>query len=125
MLDDPLVDVVVAGNLLRVHGCGTGSMHPVVEKQSLRYILEGSVQCLNNQVRIIIRMVDLTTSHYVWAKTFDRELTDMFTLQDEIATNIITMLHEKRRLSIGSPDGWYLETNDADLLFSEDGIVIE
>ena len=124
LLDVPGVHVVAARDPLLVQGRGNGNVYPIVEKRGARYVLEGSAQCLNNQVRITIRMVDLSTSRYLWAKTFDRELKDMFALQDEIATTIISMLQERKLLAIGNADGQNIEANDMDLLFSEDGVVI-
>jgi adenylate cyclase len=51
----------------------------------VRYVVEGSVRKSGNRVRIAAQLIDATTGEHVWAKTYDRELTDIFAVQDEIA----------------------------------------
>ncbi|HEX6729824.1 MAG TPA: protein kinase [Pyrinomonadaceae bacterium] len=56
------------------------------------YVVQGSVRKSGNQVRISAQLIDSTTGQNVWAKTFDRELTDVFGVQDEISEAIATSL---------------------------------
>jgi TolB-like protein/Flp pilus assembly protein TadD len=58
----------------------------------VRYILEGSVQKTENRVRITAQLIDAETGRHQWAERYDRELKDIFTLQDEITLEIITAL---------------------------------
>ena len=58
----------------------------------VRYVLEGSVQKAGSQVRITAQLIDSTTDHHVWAERYDRELSDVFALQDEVAQQIVTAL---------------------------------
>ncbi|MBI3797557.1 MAG: adenylate/guanylate cyclase domain-containing protein [Deltaproteobacteria bacterium] len=58
----------------------------------VRYVLEGSVRKAGNRVRITAQLVDATTSHHLWAERYDRELQDIFALQDEIVQRIVTTL---------------------------------
>ena len=53
-----------------------------------RYILEGSVRKSGNRLRISAQLIDATNGLHVWAEKFDRELTDIFELQDEIVQRI-------------------------------------
>jgi adenylate cyclase len=53
-----------------------------------RYVLEGSVRKAGNQVRITGQLIDATNGQHLWAERYDRELTDIFELQDEITANI-------------------------------------
>ena len=46
--------------------------------------LEGSVRKANDQVRIIAQLIDATTGGHLWSQRYDRPLTDIFALQDEI-----------------------------------------
>jgi adenylate cyclase len=64
----------------------------VSEKLGVRYILEGSVQKTENRVRITAQLIDATTGNHQWAERYDRELKDIFALQDEITLEIITAL---------------------------------
>ena len=50
------------------------------------YVLEGSVRRAGNRVRITAQLIDAETGNHVWADRFDRELTDVFAVQDEITT---------------------------------------
>jgi TolB-like protein len=49
-----------------------------------RYVLEGSVRTGGSRVRVTVQLIDSTTSGHVWAERFDRELADVFAVQDEI-----------------------------------------
>jgi adenylate cyclase len=58
----------------------------------VRYVLEGSVRKANNRVRITAQLVDATTGHHLWAERYDRDLQDIFALQDELVQKIVTTL---------------------------------
>jgi TolB-like protein/Flp pilus assembly protein TadD len=61
----------------------------------VRYVLEGSVRKADDRVRITAQLVDASTGHHLWAERYDRELKDIFALQDEITMKIITELRVK------------------------------
>jgi len=54
----------------------------------IRYVLEGSVRKLGDRLRINVQLTDATSGGHHWAERFDRELTDIFELQDEIARSV-------------------------------------
>ena len=58
----------------------------------VRYVLEGSVRKAGDKVRITAQLVDAKTGHHLWAERYDRELNDMFAIQDEITIKIMTAL---------------------------------
>lgn len=58
----------------------------------VRYVLEGSVQQSGAEVRINAQLVDATTGYHLWSETYDRDLTDLFALQDEITLKVVTAL---------------------------------
>ncbi len=64
----------------------------ISKELGVRYILEGSVQKTENRVRITTQLIDATTGRHQWAERYDRELKDIFALQDEITLEIITAL---------------------------------
>lgn len=82
----------------------------------VRYVLEGSVRKVGNRVRITAQLVDATTGYHVWAERYDRELQDIFALQDEVTQQIVHVLRvkltegEKQRL--GRPPTDNLEAYD-------------
>ena len=74
-----------------------------------RYVVEGSVRKAGNRVRITAQLTDTESGHQVWANRYDRELTDIFALQDEIAARIAAIIEpaiagsERKRLSSKPP----------------------
>lgn len=58
-------------------------------------LLEGSIQRNNNKVRIDVRLVDGVSEEQVWAKSYDRELADVFAIQSEIAQQVASELNAK------------------------------
>ncbi len=67
----------------------------VAEELGVQYVLEGSVRKAGDQVRITAQLIDALTGHHLWAERYDRDLKDIFTLQDEITKEIITALQVK------------------------------
>ncbi len=59
----------------------------------VRYVLEGSVRKSGDKVRITAQLIDAGDGTHVWAARFDRDLTDIFALQDEITRNVVSALH--------------------------------
>jgi len=64
----------------------------VAEELGVRYVLEGSVRKVGEQVRINAQLVDATTGHHLWAERFDGALGDIFSLQDRFTRKIVTAL---------------------------------
>jgi adenylate cyclase len=61
----------------------------------VRYVLEGSVRKAGNRVRVTGQLVDATNGAHIWADRFDRELTDIFAVQDDLTREIISALKVK------------------------------
>ena len=60
-----------------------------------RYMLEGSVRKAANRVRITAQLIDTATGYHLWAERYDRELEDIFTVQDEVTRQIVSALQVK------------------------------
>jgi adenylate cyclase len=58
----------------------------------VRYVLEGSVRKVGDQVRITAQLVDAVAGHHLWAERYDRDLTHIFGVQDEISQKIASAL---------------------------------
>jgi adenylate cyclase len=69
----------------------------VSEELGVRYVLEGGVQKSADRIRITVQLIDALTGHHLWAERYDRDLKDIFALQDEITMKIITALQVKLR----------------------------
>jgi adenylate cyclase len=67
----------------------------VAEELGVRYVLEGSVQSSAGKARITAQLIDAVAGNHLWAKRYDRELTDIFAVQDEISWEIATALEVK------------------------------
>ena len=57
------------------------------------YLIEGSVRSAGTRVRITAQLVDARTGHHVWAERYDRELADVFAIQDEIVAAVVTRVY--------------------------------
>ena len=67
----------------------------VSRELGVRYVLEGSVRRSQNKVRITARLIDATTGYPLWSESYDRNLEDIFAVQDEVAYEIISALKVK------------------------------
>jgi len=67
----------------------------VSEELGVQYVLEGSVRKAGNRIRITAQLVDAIIGHHLWADRYDRDLGDIFALQDEITMKILTALQVK------------------------------
>jgi len=61
----------------------------------VRYVLEGSVQRAGDRVRITAQLIDTTTGYHLWSDNYDREITDIFALQDEITLKLMETINIK------------------------------
>ncbi len=62
----------------------------VAQDMGVRYVVEGSVRKSGQRVRITAQLIDAATGHHRWAERYDRDLSDIFALQDEITREIVT-----------------------------------
>ena len=64
----------------------------IAEKLKVQHVLEGSVRQAGNRVRITAQLIDARDDRHLWSDTFDRELDDIFAIQDEIATAVVNAM---------------------------------
>jgi adenylate cyclase len=64
----------------------------VSEELGVRYVVEGSVRRSGDKIRITVQLIDALSGQHVWAQRYDREVKDIFRVQDEIVTAIATKL---------------------------------
>ena len=93
---------VVARNSSFVYKKAAVSVADVAKALGVRYVLEGSVRKAGNRVRVTTQLIDSDTGGHVWANRFDRELTDIFAIQDELTKEIVSAL--KVKLTLGEQD---------------------
>jgi adenylate cyclase len=69
----------------------------VGRRLGVRYILEGSVRKASGKVRITGQLIDAVTGTHIWADRFERDLTDVFALQDEVTVAVVSAVEPKLR----------------------------
>jgi adenylate cyclase len=67
----------------------------VGRRLGVRYVLEGSVRKASGKVRITGQLIDALTGAHIWADRFERDLTDVFALQDEITVAVVSVIQPK------------------------------
>jgi TolB-like protein/class 3 adenylate cyclase len=64
----------------------------VAQKLNVAAVLEGSVRKSGNRIRITAQLIQVATDSHLWSETYDRELTEIFAVQDDIAKSVVTEL---------------------------------
>jgi adenylate cyclase len=67
----------------------------VSEELGVRYVLEGSIQRSGDRIRINAQLIAALKGHHIWAERYDRDLTDLFTLQDDITMKVLRAVQVK------------------------------
>ena len=86
---------VIARNSTFTYKGKSVNVQQVCRDLGVKYILEGSVRKVGNRVRITAQLIEGTTGHHLWAERYDRELEDIFAIQDEVTLKILRELQVK------------------------------
>ncbi len=86
---------VIARNSSFVFKGQAVDIHDVAKSLGVRYVLEGSVRKAANQVRITVQLIDTASTSHLWAERYDRELTDIFAVQDEITLSVASEIEPR------------------------------
>lgn len=68
------------------------TLRQIADTLGVRHILEGSVRHAGSRIRVAVDLIDATTDAHVWASSYDRDLTDVFAVQEEIARQVADSL---------------------------------
>jgi TolB-like protein/Tfp pilus assembly protein PilF len=108
---------VIARNSSFIYKGKAVHMKQVAEELGVGYVLEGSVRKSGDRVRITAQLNDVSTGSHIWAERYDRDLADVFAVQDEITESIVAAIEpllyaaenfRARRKPPGSLDAWDL-----------------
>jgi adenylate cyclase len=101
--------VVIARNSTFTYKGKSVKVKQVSEELGVRYVLEGSFQRSGDRVRITAQLVDALTGHHLWAERYERDLKDIFALQDEITIKILTGVRVKLTEGgqVGGPEKYF------------------
>ena len=86
---------VIARNSVLTYKANPVRVQEVGRDLGVRYVLEGSVRKAGGRVRITAQLIDAATGHHLWAERFDRDLADIFEVQDEVTSRIVATLAGK------------------------------
>ncbi len=86
---------VIARNSAFIFKGQAVNVQDVGKKLGARYVIEGSVRKAGNRVRVTAQLIDAQTGKHLWAQNFDRELDDIFAVQDEVTRSIVSSLPER------------------------------
>jgi TolB-like protein len=85
--------LVIARNTAFTYRARSVSARQIGQELGVRYLLEGSVRRLGNLVRVNAQLIDADTNEHLWAEQFDREIGELFVLQNEITSRIAVALN--------------------------------
>jgi adenylate cyclase len=86
---------VIARNSSFIYKGKPVKVQEIGRELGVQYVLEGSVRKAGDRVRITAQLVDATTGNHLWAERYERNLEDVFALQDEITMKVLTALQVK------------------------------
>jgi len=87
--------LVIASNTIFTYKGKPVDIRNVGQELGVRYVLEGSLQKAGTKVRVNAQLIDADTGYHIWSERYDRELTDIFVVQDEIVQTIVGKLAVK------------------------------
>jgi TolB-like protein len=76
------------------------SLQEIADALKVNYVLEGSVRKDGNRVRIIAQLIEAASDQHLWSKSYDRDLIDIFMIQNEIANAIVAALGESLEIDV-------------------------
>ena len=68
------------------------NLQQVARELNVQYVIEGSVRKAGNRIRITVQLIDAEKDRHVWAERYDRDLEDVFAIQDEVTSSIVATL---------------------------------
>ena len=86
---------VIARNSSFIYKGKAVHLNQIAEELGVRYVVEGSVRKEGERIRITAQLNDVASGSHLWAERYDRELADVFAVQDEITENIVAAIEPK------------------------------
>lgn len=83
---------VISRNSVFVHKGKAVNVRDVARDLGARYVVEGSVRKASNRIRVSVQLIDAEVDGHIWAERYDRELADIFEIQDELTSAIVATL---------------------------------
>ncbi len=123
---------VIARNSSFTYKGRSEKVQEIAKELGVRYVVEGSVRKAGNRVRITAQLIEGGTGTHLWAERYDRELTDIFAVQDEVTQEIVSAMavkltgDEQERLKSTGTDNldaydYFLRGQEQHRQFSKEG----
>jgi len=93
--------VIARGSSFQFRG-KTNDVAEVAGKLGVQYVVEGSVRKIHNRVRVAVQLTDAASMAHLWGEHYDRQMDDIFAIQDEITQMIAARLARQTRTAIAS-----------------------
>ena len=84
--------LVISRNSTFVYKGKAVNVQEVAKAFDVQYVVEGSVRKIGDRVRISVQLIDAQRDRHIWAERYDRELQDIFAIQDEVTSSIVATL---------------------------------
>jgi adenylate cyclase len=84
--------LVISRNSVFVHKGKAVKVQDVAREFGVDYVVEGSVRKAGDRVRVTVQLIDAATDTHVWAERYDRQLQDIFAIQDEVTSAVVATL---------------------------------
>jgi adenylate cyclase len=106
---------VIARNTTFTYRGQAVDVQDVARELGVRYVLEGSIRRAGDRIRVTAQLIDGETGNHIWAERYDRDLEDIFALQDELTTTVVGAIEPElsraeqaraRRKSSDNLDAW-------------------
>ena len=94
--------LVIARNSAFTYKDRAVDVKQVARELSVRYVVEGSVRRSGGRIRVSAQLIDASTGSHIWAGRYDREISEIFVVQDEIAEAVATAIHP----AVGDAERW-------------------
>ena len=92
--------LVIARNSSFTYKNKAVKIQEVAADLGVRYVVEGSVRTAGKRIRVTVQLIDAETGHHIWAERYDRELNDIFEVQDEITRTVASTVAGQVQLTV-------------------------
>src|SRR5512132_2322863 len=87
--------VISRTSVMSYRGSGTRNARDIGKALGVATLVEGSVRRIGNRVRVNVQLINASTDEHIWAEDYDRDLTDVFAIQTDLAQKIVYTLQAK------------------------------
>ena len=87
---------VASRSLTFMYAESESDTHKLARQLNVNFVISGSVSCVGDQMRVIVELDNAREGVQIWSESYDRELSDVFTVQHDIAHNVVSAFGHAR-----------------------------